>query len=251
MSEPANAAHAHALQLTEHERERKWPNLRPRDAATLIVLDSSGKYPKVLMGRRNPALKFMPGKFVFPGGGIEPGDRRMNIAGSLPLQVEDKLIARVSGGSSARARALALAAIRETFEETGLLIGAKDMGTPENPPAGHWSTFASHGVFPNLENLHFIARAITPPRRPRRFDARFFAVNSSEIAHKVEGITGPESELVELVWQRLDKADKLDLPSITSVVLKELADRLAAGFGHYLPVPFLYEKNRRWFREAL
>ncbi len=247
----ASATHAHALALTEPERERKWPNLRPRDAATLIVIDRSGAHPKVLMGRRHAGHTFMPGKFVFPGGGIEPGDRRMNVAGALPQKVEDKLVARVSGGSASRARALALAAIRETFEETGLVIGAADMGKPESPPQGKWAEFAEHEVFPNLESLHFIARAITPPKRPKRFDARFFAVDAQEIAVRVKGIIGPESELVELVWQRLDETHKLDLPSITGVVLNELKTRIDGGFGHHLPVPFFFEKNRRWFREEL
>ena len=248
----AAAAHPHALALTEHERERKWPNLRPRDAATLIVIDRSASEPRVLMGRRHQGHKFMPGKFVFPGGGTEPSDRQMNVAGALPLAVEAKLMARVTGGGSVgRARALGLAAIRETFEETGLLIGASDMGAPENPPAGAWSDFAKHGVFPNLDVLHFIARAITPPRRPKRFDARFFAVDASEIAHKVDGITGPESELVELVWQPLPQAMALDLPTITGVVLKELQARIEGGFGHHLPVPFFFEKSRNWFREEI
>ena len=63
--------------LTAAERERRWPNLRPKDAASLIILDRRGSEPKVLMGRRHPGHAFMPGKFVFPGGRIDAGDRRM------------------------------------------------------------------------------------------------------------------------------------------------------------------------------
>ena len=243
--------HPHAVALVELAPERKSPAIRPRDAATLIVLDRSSGMPKVLMGKRHSGHKFMPGKFVFPGGGVEPGDRLMNIAGTLHAIVEAKLIQRVTGGSIGRARALALAAIRETYEETGLAIGVNDMGMPDNPPAGQWTGFAAHGVFPSLEALHFVARAITPPGRSRRFDARFFAVDASQIAHRVDGLITAESELVELVWQPLDQVQNLDLPRITSMVLKELEARIAAGFGHHLPVPFFFEKNKRSFREEL
>src|SRR6478672_8381515 len=93
--------------------ERKFPTLRPKDAATLILIDRAAKTPKVLMGRRHAGLKFMPGKFVFPGGRIEPGDRRMAASGALHAAVESRLVARVQRPSIQRARALALAAIRE------------------------------------------------------------------------------------------------------------------------------------------
>ena len=65
-----------AQRLTEATRRRDHPNLRPRDAATLIIVDASGKKPKVLMGRRHERHSFMPGKFVFPGGRVDPADVR-------------------------------------------------------------------------------------------------------------------------------------------------------------------------------
>ncbi len=119
--------------LEEEARERRWPNQRPRDAATLIVLDRTGPAPKVLMGRRHPNHKFMPGKFVFPGGRVEAGDRQMSVAGALDAHCERRLMTRVQRPSMQRARALALAAIRETFEETGLAFGTSDYGAPEAP----------------------------------------------------------------------------------------------------------------------
>ncbi|MGE3998189.1 MAG: NUDIX hydrolase, partial [Variibacter sp.] len=66
-----------AKQLTDAERDQSFPNVRPRDAATLIVLDRTGAEPKVMMGRRHDRHKFMPGKFVFPGGRVEAYDGRM------------------------------------------------------------------------------------------------------------------------------------------------------------------------------
>src|SRR5271169_6156543 len=96
--------------------------LRPRDAATLIIIERARGKTRVLMGKRHAGHKFMPGKFVFPGGAVEPGDRRMTVAGALDAAVEAKLLARTRRNAPEFARALALAAIRETFEETGLAL---------------------------------------------------------------------------------------------------------------------------------
>ena len=87
------------------------------------------------MGKRHEGHAFMPGKFVFPGGRVEPEDRRMAAAGALDPHVEDKLNLRVPRPSPGFARAIALAAIRETFEETGLAIGVGDYGAPEDAAA--------------------------------------------------------------------------------------------------------------------
>jgi 8-oxo-dGTP pyrophosphatase MutT (NUDIX family) len=241
----------YAQRLTDDARERRWPNVRPSDAATLIIIDRSGGEAKVLMGRRHASHKFMPGKFVFPGGRIEDGDGRMNVTGSLAEACETRLMKRVQRPTMSRARALALAAIRETFEETGLLFGSKDFGVPDNPPPGVWSEFASHGVYPDLEAVTFIARAITPPCRPKRFDARFFAIDHGGLAHKVEGVVGPSSELDQLVWVTFAETRAIELPAVTRVVLDELSDRIARGFGPFLPVPFYHEVRRRWMREEL
>jgi len=246
----ADAAYANAGANRPNDGQT-WPNVRPKTAATLIVLDRSGKQPKVLMGKRHADIKFMPGKFVFPGGRLERADHAMLVAGALPSHVEDRLIAKDPDGSAAKARAMALAAIRETFEETGLMIGTKDYGAPPRPPAGAWAEFAAHGVFPSLEGFHFIARAITPPRMSKRFDARFFCVDAQWIAHRVEGKTGPEAELTELVWIPLAETAQLDLAEITRTILSELQNRIAGRMAPYIPVPLLLEKNRKWQRVEL
>lgn len=237
--------------LTSAGRERRWPNVRPKDAATLIVLDRRGAKPKVLMGRRHLGHKFMPGKFVFPGGRIEPADRSMPAYGALHHRAEAALMARVLRPSPRRSRALALAAVRETFEETGLLLGTAEHGGPAAVPEGPWSGFQERGVLPNLEALQLIARAITPPRRPKRFDTRFFAIDREMIAAEAPGAVGPDSELVEITWVDLAEARKLDLPTITTVILEELEHRLAAGFAHELPVPFYFERQGRFVRQLL
>lgn len=241
----------HTVTLTQAERVRVAANLRPRDAATMLILDRGGARPRVLMGKRHPGHKFMPGKYVFPGGRVDPGDRRMAATGALPQICEDRLLARTVRPSVSKARALALAAIRETFEETGLVFGSSEFGNPERPPAGSWSDFARHGVYPDLSAVTFVARAITPPRRPKRFDTRFFTVDSNAVAARVDGIVGPDSELVDLVWVDFDEARELDLPTITKVILQEVEARIEAGFGPHLPVPFYWEKNLRFVREEL
>lgn len=230
--------------------ERRWPTVRPRDAATLVILDRSGPEPRVLMGKRHPGHVFMPGKFVFPGGRVEGGDRRAPAIGSLNPHAETALRHRVNRPSASLGRALALAAIRETFEETGLLLGTRHPG-PGDPLPGPWAAFARYGVRPDLGSLDFVARAITPPGRPRRFDTRFFAVDSRWIAHEAGGAVGPDAELVELAWVPLGGAADLDLSSITLTILGEITARLRAGFGPELPVPFHHERRGRRVRELL
>lgn len=228
------------------------PKIRPVDAATLIIIDRKGRSPKILMGKRHGGHKFMPGKYVFPGGRIEAGDRSMPVSGTLHPRAEQTLMARVSRPSSQRSRALALAAIRETFEETGLLLGTGDYGAPESVPVGTtWTAFAEHGVFPELDGLQVIGRAITPPQRVKRFDTRFFAIDRTAIAHEVGGIVGPDSELVELAWVTFRQARDLDLHHVTAAILTDLEARIANGFAHELPVPFYYQRRGHFVRELL
>jgi 8-oxo-dGTP pyrophosphatase MutT (NUDIX family) len=239
-----------AERLTKVERDQSHPNLTPRDAATLILVDRSGEVPKVLLGKRHAGLKFMAGKYVFPGGRMEPGDKKMPVATDLDPHAGARLMRGVRRPSLGKARALALAAIRETFEETGLLLGMRVEAVPPVPD-GPWKAFAEAKVLPDLAALHFIVRAITPPRRPRRFDARFFAVDATAIAHRVDGKVGPDSELVELVWLSIAQAKRQDLPTITQVALDELEARVAKGFGHDLPSPFYRMLNRKFVRAEL
>src|SRR6202049_3546172 len=112
-----------AEHLTRTERDQSFANQRPKDAATIILIDRSGAEPKVLMGRRHHGHKFMPGKFVFPGGRVEAHDRYVPVAGRLDPRVESRLMQRLRRPSRIRARVLAGAAIREAFEGTGLRVG--------------------------------------------------------------------------------------------------------------------------------
>jgi 8-oxo-dGTP pyrophosphatase MutT (NUDIX family) len=208
------------------------PALRPKDAATLIIVRRDKDAIRVLMGQRHARMAFQPNKFVFPGGRIDPGDQRIAAGGDLRPDVAAKV---ATGISPARARGLALAAIRETFEETGILIGEHVASVPRTrSPA--WRRFFAHGVAPRLDGFELVARAITPPGRTRRFDARFFMVDSSAIARTVDA-THVE-ELLEPSWLTLAEARALDLMSITRRVLDEVEARIENGAPR--PVPFFH-----------
>jgi len=227
------------------------PNVTPRDASTLILLDRSGAEPKVLMGKRHDRHVFMPGAYVFPGGRVDAIDRKMPVATALDPRAEQKLMAHIKRPSAARAQALALAAIRETFEETGLFLGQKRDSAPKAPP-GPWSAFAEANIHPDLSTVHFIARAITPPGRSRRYDTRFFTADATAIAHRIEGKVGPDAELVELVWLPLDGIkQRIELLAITEIVLADLDKQIKEGFSHDLPVPFYRVRSGKRVREFL
>jgi len=246
----ANTKTERTERLTEAARDRSFANVKPRDAATLILVDRSEAVPKVLLGRRHERHKFLPGKFVFPGGRVERTDRLMPTAAPLHERDTARLMQQVKRPSAAKAAAFALAAVRETYEETGLMLGARASGKIAAPD-GAWQAFAEASVLPDLGAIHFVARAITPPRRPRRFDSRFFAADVNAVAHRAEGLVGPEAELVELVWMPINEARRLDIPAITAVALEELQERILTGMSHDHPVPFYRMLNKRFVRENL
>jgi len=136
--------------------DQKYPYLRPRDAATLILVRQRGKIPEVLLGCRDAKHAFMPNRYVFPGGRVDPADARVPVATPLDRFVDERLR---KAATAQRARALAVAAVRETFEETGLML-AKPLkgGAPEDDFGEHWHGFLDKG---------FCARARLPrPDRP-------------------------------------------------------------------------------------
>jgi 8-oxo-dGTP pyrophosphatase MutT (NUDIX family) len=239
-----------AERLTRTIRDQSSPNLRPRDSATLILIDRSGAVPKVLLGRRHERHRFLPGKFVFPGGRVEIKDRLMPTAAPLHARDSERLMRRVKRPSIAKAAAFALAAIRETYEETGLMLGAPSP-TAFPAPAEAWEPFAKAGIIPDLSVVHFIGRAITPPGRPRRFDSRFFAADFTAVVRHDEGFVGADSELVEVVWMPIADARQLDIPGITAIVLEELQDRIATGMSHDHPVPLYRMLRKKFLREIL
>ncbi|MBB4001687.1 MAG: NUDIX hydrolase [Aurantimonas endophytica] len=246
-----------ALESLEAERARlslirpNGPLLRPRDAGTLIVVDRTGPMPRLLMGRRSPGHVFMPGHYVFPGGGVDPADLRL--AASFALS--DDAVGRLCAGPPSRfdprrATAVALAAIRETFEETGTMVGAPGSLVIGS---GYWRPFAERAIRPSPEMLVPLARAITPPGPPRRYDTRFFCVDATALAHGPVSETPPTDELEAVGWFTLDEIRQLPIATITRRVLVDLEQRLAndSWLDASRPMPFYRVVRGRFVRELL
>lgn len=205
---------------TPGERKGLPRAVRPRDAATLILHRQGSGGVELLMGRRHDGLRFMPGQWVFPGGRMDRGDL---YAPATPLS---PAVAAALGRAAPprRAHGLGVAAVRETFEETGLMIGTAD-ARATRLAGGPLDAFAVAGLVPALDALEFVARAITPPFRPMRFNARFFLAP----AETALGDAKPSPELTEVAWVPLAEARRLDLPRITGVVLGVIEQRLSGA----------------------
>src|ERR1700759_4406722 len=170
----------HANVVHEQKEADHHPYFRPKDAATLILVDRSGAVPKVLVGRRHDKVVFQPGMIVFPGGRVDKSDHRIPVAASIPKELEADLLRGRPKITASRAKSLAIAAIREACEETGLCLGKKSSGAAPKLE-GAWKPFTEAGLLPDPSGLFLIARAITPPGRVRRFDTRFFTADASTI----------------------------------------------------------------------
>lgn len=217
-----------------------------REAATVILVRRDGEAPRVLMGQRGRNAAFMPSKFVFPGGAIDPQDREIVPARPLPAHELTRLARRADRSLGP---VLAMTAIRELWEEAGLALGLSLGDAPPAAPS-EWASFFAAGYFPNAEALRFVFRAITPPGRPRRFDARFFVADAGALAGDPDDFGRAADELSHLSWLTIGEARGLDLPFITEVVLAEIEARLRAPDA-LRPVPFFYHQDGKSFVDQL
>jgi 8-oxo-dGTP pyrophosphatase MutT (NUDIX family) len=216
--------------------------IRPRDAASIMRLDRSGENVRVLMGRRHSAHAFMPDLYVFPGGRRDQTDYRLEFSGDLHPTVLRSL--KATDGrplTDGRARALALAAVRELYEEAGVSIGRA------LAQAG-----ASLPFLPDLTNLRYMARAITPPGHSRRFDTRFFAIFADEAGIDPSEIL-ESRELQDLQWIDVNDCSSLRIPEITAIILVDLRRGLESDplLPRERPVPFYFTRHRRFARTLL
>ncbi|MHA1108183.1 MAG: NUDIX hydrolase [Alphaproteobacteria bacterium] len=219
-----------------------------RDAASVILVRRDRQAVRVLMGQRGQGAAFMPSKFVFPGGAVDRDDRDIAAATPLPEPTARRLRLRAD---PELAESLAMAAVRELWEETGLALAH---ASGERPPnlTPDWQSFFDAGHRPAADGLEFIFRAITPPGRPRRFDARFFLADAARISGSLDDFSRASGELTYLRWLTLAEARKLDLPFITEVVLAEVEARLAAKDGGAdRPAPFFHHGEGKSFIDAL
>ncbi len=192
-----------------------------RNAATVIVLRDRDTNPAILMGQRGAKAAFMPNKFVFPGGALDPDDKGVPLAEPIPDPCHSRLADDAPDGLQA---GLAAAAVRELWEETGLILGQPGRWPGEIP--ADWRDFAALGHLPTAAPLQFVFRALTPPGRPRRFDARFFLVDAGAVCCDLDDFSRASDELSHLQWIPLEDARHFDLPFITEVVLAEVAGRV-------------------------
>lgn len=207
-----------------------------RPAATVVLWrPGPAGAAQVLMGQRGAQAAFMPSKFVFPGGAVDAADALVPLAAPLDTTCARRLAADAEGAPPPVA--LAAAAVRELHEETGLWMAAPG----PVPAAPGWQAFAARGLAPAAAALRFVFRAITPPGRPRRFDARFFLAPATAAAGDLDAGDG---ELSHLTWVDLDRARALDLPFITEVVLAEVA-ALLRGTQTSGGVPFFDNRTDR------
>jgi len=199
-------------------------NSEIKDAASVILIRNSKSNPSVLMGQRGKNASFMPNKFVFPGGAVEKNDFQVNsfkqlnrkCSARMAYQCNDDLVF-----------ALSVAAIRELFEETGIIVGHKKEWTGVIPP--EWEPFANLGLVPDASNFKFVFRAITPPGRPRRFDARFLYLDADTLSEEanLDDFSSASNELTHLQWIPIKEVRKFDLPFITEVVFAEVISNLS------------------------
>ena len=240
--------------LSSVERDRSHKNIRPSDAATLLILDrAAGGSVRVLMGKRHMRHKFFPGAFVFPGGKVDASDSRVRHLDDYHPDVLTKLMYEMRGRPSAtRARAFGVAALRETYEEAGIFIGSA-LGDAKPASGESFAGFMEANVRPSLEPLRLVARAVTPPNRPRRFDTRFLACWASAIAGRTADGLGPSGELEDIAWLTFDEAKRTEIPAITVTILDEVAARLASDpdLSPSTPVPFSRWKGKGFERRRV
>lgn len=199
-----------------------------RDAACLVLVDRSADEPRLLLGRRRATQVFLPNKWVFPGGRVDTDDHAL-----AALAGDEAQAPAVAAGHAP----FAWAAVRETFEETGILVGG---GTPLPAalPAA-WQHFAALGAMPGISGLKPLARAITPPGFPRRFDTWFYLADW-QASHPIHGT--PDGELLDLGWFTLAGVRALDLAIITRLIVDDVAIALGlAAEPEEAGIPFYFQ----------
>lgn len=206
--------------------------VRPKNAATVMIIRRDAAKPRVLMGKRHGGHSFMPDRWVFPGGRIDRADYRAPFATDLRPEVAELFDRHLPPG---RGRALALAAVRETWEEAGLLLAKPGQARATGP----WTSFAAQGVLPDLEALDVIARAITPPVVGKRFDTWFLLADAERLTSLERQ---PDcGELEEIGWIDFDDAMGMPLPAVTRMMIKEAVARTEDPSR---PKPFLRYKDK-------
>ena len=202
------------------KKEKGTKIARPRNAASLVLLKKSNKEVKVLLGKRSDKTRFMSGAWVFPGGVLDKNDYKISESTKLNNNIIKKLVV---SNNIKTANALAIASIRETVEETGLILGrkARIVSHINDDDENNGITIMSkRNLIPDLAKLSYLGRAITPTFSPIRFHARFFMADAKDLIGKIK----TTSELVEIKWIPLKTATKLPMADVTEFMINELLE---------------------------
>jgi recombination protein RecT len=203
-----------------------------RPAATIVLLRDGASGMEVLLMRRNRSAGFVPGAYVFPGGRVDSTDAASEVVSALDGLTPEAAAERLSlPDAEPPAVAYYLAALREAFEETGILVGLDPSGAA--PPTAaedadvnavrealmldeisFAEALARLGCRVAGHSIEYIAHWITPKPEPRRYDTRFFA---ARVPPGAEALADPR-EMTDAVWLRpaeaLDRCDRGALPMV-------------------------------------
>jgi len=212
------------MKITDSERAKRQDLARaprPRVASTLVLTCGSGENLKILMGQRSSRHDFMPSVYVFPGGRVDRADSYAAYAGDLSPRTERILEAAYT---PRKARAVVLASVRETWEETGLMLG-KTAETNRNINHASYDDFRQAGQLPDMSGIEVFGRAVTPPHRHKRFDAWFFV---KHLGPQIPPQIKDSSELLNVGWFTFAEIETLETQRATDMMLRVLERYLAA-----------------------
>lgn len=207
--------------LTKVESEKRAAlkrAARPRLASTIVLYTGDRENPKILMGQRSSRNDFMPSVYVFPGGRLDRSDSYAPYKGDLNSRTERIL---ETAYTPRKARAMVLAAIRETWEETGLMLG-KPGKWSRNLTNQSWDEYREAGILPDLSAIDVFGRAVTPPHRHKRYDTWFFVQKFDGDLSKV----GDSGELSNVAWYDWDHIENLEMQRATTMMLAVLKAHL-------------------------
>jgi 8-oxo-dGTP pyrophosphatase MutT (NUDIX family) len=215
--------------------------VRPQTASGIVLLRGQGKQLEVLLGRRSAQLRFMPGYYVFPGGRLDPADRKPS---GFPEPPAEDLAAEADGMTRRLLAALRRAALRELWEETGLLLAEGPttrhlQDQAADLPRAVWEHYRAHAATPAFGALRLIARAITPTWSPVRFHSRFFLCHTDQLT--LHGQLAGDGELEDLRWQPVAETTPLPMADVTRAVLDQALISLRNPDSR--PCLFLYRRG--------
>ncbi len=211
--------------------------VRPVDAAGLILLRGPRDAPEVLLGRRHSKTAFLPDIYVVPGGRLDAEDLAPS---GFPEPIHPVIAGNLAVGCRRPPLAFLRAALRETHEETGLLVG-RPGAAAGGAGAGVWGAYGAAGLAPDFAGLDFVLRAITPRESPRRYNTRFFLADGSQVAGDLKG----DGELLDLGWRATGDLERLNIVDVTWELIRAAMRRWQnrSPAGAEAPTLLIYRNN--------